>query len=73
MGIYLNKIEIREYTRPFKVYFSQSLIDKNEFDHTANLYLVKREGKKKVLRYVYTTYPFDFKQIDLDIKELLNE
>jgi len=73
IGVYLTPPQIREYTRPFQVYFSQSLMDSTEFDHTANLYLLKREGKRKVLRYIYTTYPFDFKQIDLDIKELLNE
>jgi len=73
IGVHLAQSQIREYTRPFQVYFSTSLIDSTEFDHTANLYLLKREGQKKVLRYIYTSYPFDFEQINLDIKELLNE
>lgn len=72
-GIYLSIDVLREYTRAFNVYFSQSLIDETEYDHTANLYLLKKTKNKKKLRYTYYSYPYDFKQISLDIKELLNE
>ena len=72
-GIYLSKDTLRDYTKEFKVFFSQSLIDKTEYDHTVNLYLVKKENNKKILRYIYNAFPFDYKQIKLDIKELLNE
>ena len=72
-GVYLNDNDVRVYSRPFEVYFSQSLLDKTEFDHSTNLYLLKREGKKKYIRYIYSSYPFDFKQISLDIQELLDE
>lgn len=72
-GIYLDQDVIRNYTKEFNVYFSQSLLDKTEYDHTANLYIVKRVENTKYLRYIYTSYPYDFKQINLDIKSLLNE
>ena len=72
-GIYLNANEMRDYTRAFNVYFAQSLFDKKEFDHSSNLYIIKKVGDRKELRYVYTAYPFDFKQIKLDIQELQNE
>ena len=72
-GIYLDSKIFRNYTRAFSVYFSKSLIDKTEYDHTANLYIVKKEGTKKETRFIYTAYPYDFKQVNLDIKELLNE
>jgi len=72
-GIFLNEKVLREYTRAFDVYFSQSLSDAMEYDHTANLYLVKKTNNTKELRYVYSSYPYDLQQINLDIKELLNE
>jgi len=72
-GIYLNEEILREYTKEFSVYFSQSLFDKQEYNHTENLYLVKKKKGKKVLRYMYNTNPYDFKQIRADIKELINE
>ncbi len=72
-GIYLSKNILREYTKVFNVFFSQSLLDETEYDHTANLYLMKRTSGKKELRYIYSAYPYDYKQINLDIKELINE
>jgi len=72
-GIYLDKNTIRKYTKPFKVYFSNSFIDKTEYDHTTNLYIVKKDKNKKELRYIYSAYPYDMTQINLDLKELLNE
>ncbi|WP_372998219.1 SCO family protein [Sulfurimonas sp.] len=72
-GIYLDKNILREYTKVFSVYFSKSLMDKTEYDHTANLYLTKRSKNKKEIRYIYNSYPYDFNQIKLDIEELLHE
>ena len=72
-GIYLPGNILREYTKEFNVFFSPSLRDEREYDHTANLYLVKRTPGKKELRYIYSAYPYDYKQISLDIKELINE
>jgi len=72
-GIYLSPNVLREYTKIFNVYFSKSLLNDMEYDHTANLYLVKKTKGKKELRYIYNSYPYDIKQIIIDIKELLNE
>lgn len=72
-GLFLNQQVLREYTKVFNVYFSQSLMDSSEFDHTSNLYIIKREKSKKELRYIYKSYPFDFKQIHSDIQGLLYE
>ena len=41
-GIYLNQTILHKYTKVFNVYFAQSLIDKTEYDHTSNIYIVKR-------------------------------
>lgn len=73
VGVYLSETLIREYTKMFSVYFAKSFIDENKFDHTTNLYLLKRSKEGKVLRFIYSAYPFDFKQISLDIKEISEE
>ena len=72
-GIYLDKEVLRTYTKEFNVYFSKSLTDATEYDHTVNLYLVKKTKNKKEIRYIYSAYPYDFQQIQLDIEELLHE
>jgi len=72
-GIFLDNTVLREYTKIFNVYFSKSLIDEDEYDHTANIYILKRTQNKKKLRYIYNSYPYDFEQINSDIRGLLNE
>jgi protein SCO1/2 len=72
-GVYLAKDVLRDYTKAFNVFFSKSLLDETEYDHTTNLYLLKRNKNTKVIRYIYSAYPYDFKQITLDIEELINE
>jgi len=72
-GVYLSKYVLRDYTKAFNVFFSKSLLDDTGYDHTANLYLLKRDKNGKYLRYIYSAYPYDFKQITLDIEELINE
>ncbi|MFC2073830.1 SCO family protein [Campylobacterota bacterium] len=72
-GVFLDKDIIRVYTKAFSVYFATSMLDSSEVDHTAHLYLVKRGKEEKQLRFIYTAFPYDFKQIQSDIQELLNE
>lgn len=72
-GIYLSQEILHNYTRAFDIYYAQSLSDKMEFDHTSNIYIVKRDGDVKVIRYIYSAYPYDFEKITSDIKGLINE
>lgn len=72
-GIYLAQDTLREYTRAFDVYFSQSLIDQYEFDHTSHIYLVTKKNNIKKIRYIYHAFPYDYEQIKKDIKGLINE
>ena len=72
-GVYLDNKVLREYTKVFSVYFAPSLSDKTEYDHTTNLYIVKRSKRSDEIRYIYSAYPYDFQQIKLDIKELIDE
>lgn len=72
-GIYLNKNILRDYTKVFNIYFAQSLIESTQYDHTANLYLVKKNKNKKEIRYIYSAYPYNIEQIKQDIKDLRYE
>ena len=72
-GIFLDQDIIRVYTKVFSVYFSTSMLDSSELDHTAHLYLVKRSKEGKQLRFIYIAYPYDLEQIQSDIEELINE
>ncbi len=72
-GVFLDDDILRVYTKAFSVYFSRSLMDETQIDHTTNLYLVKRSDTGKQLRYIYIAYPYDFAQIQNDIEELIHE
>jgi len=72
-GVFLDDHILRVYTKTFSVYFSPSLMDDTRMEHTTNLYLVKRDDKKKQLRYIYTAFPYDFAQIQSDIQGLIYE
>lgn len=71
-GLFLDKKSARLYARAFDVFFSKSLLDKHEYNHTSNLYLVTKKNRHKRIRYIYTAYPYDYKQIKSDIQRLLN-
>lgn len=74
IGVFLEKSVLRVYSKAFMVYFAKSLTNDDEIDHSTHLYLVKKDKEgKKILRYIYTSYPYDFTQIQSDIKELINE
>lgn len=72
-GVFLDKDVLRVYTKAFSVYFANSMLDSSEIDHTAHLYLVKRAEQAKQLRFIYTAFPYDFKQLESDLKELIDE
>jgi protein SCO1/2 len=72
-GVYLDKATLRDYTKEFSVFFAPSLMEDFEYEHTTNLYLVKKGLGSKKIKYVYNAFPYDFEQIELDIEELASE
>lgn len=73
-GVFLDESVLRIYAKAFSVYFSKSLMKDDEIDHSTHLYLVQKDTQgKKLLRFIYTAYPYDFTQIQSDIQELINE
>lgn len=72
-GIFLEKSLLKTYTKALRVYFSKSLFYEGEIDHSTHLYMLKRDFQGKFLRFIYTAYPYNFDQIQSDIKRLINE
>lgn len=73
-GVYLNQQELMSIDRTFNLFFSKSLSDKGEIDHSDSIYLISRgkEGKI-VLKNIYATHPLNKKQIIADIEQYVKE
>lgn len=69
-GIYLSKKETLNIDRTFGMFFSRSMSDKTEVDHTDYLYLVKNDSNAKILKSIYSVHPFNKEKIIEDIKQL---
>jgi protein SCO1/2 len=73
-GVYLTQKELMGIDREFSVFFSKSLSEKGEIDHSDHLYLIEREKSGTVvLKNIYTTHPINKALIVSDIQKLLNE
>lgn len=69
-GIYLSKSELFKIDRNFELYFSRSLNDDTELNHTDNIYLIQNSKENKVLKTIYSTHPLKRKKLIDDIIEL---
>jgi protein SCO1/2 len=73
-GIYITQKELMNIDREFSVFFSKSLSDKGEIDHSDHLYLIERQKSGIViLKNIYTTHPINRSLIVEDIRKLLSE
>lgn len=73
-GVYLSQKELMHIDREFNLFFSKSLIDEGELDHSDHLYLIERQKSGiVVLRNIYTTHPINKELIISDIREIINE
>lgn len=73
-GIYLTHKGIMNIDRELQVFFSKSLSEKGEMDHSEHLYLIEREKSGiVVLKNIYTTHPINRALIIEDIQKLLSE
>ena len=57
----------------FNVHISKSLLSKEEWNHTAFLFLLKKEINGYRLKRIYTQIPFDKERITKNILENLND
>ena len=67
IGVYPEKSELDELRRQLDIYLARSLTKEYEFDHTAYLFLLKKEGAGYRLKTIYTHAPFQAKIIRNDL------
>ena len=73
-GIYLTQKELMGIDREFSLFFSKSLSDSTEIDHSDHIYLIKKEKSGiVVLKNIYTTHPLNQEQMITDIKQYVRE
>jgi len=73
-GVYLTQKELMNIDRDFSIFFSKSLNDAAELNHSDYVYLMERqkEGKMK-LKAIYMTHPFNRKMVANDIRQSLED
>jgi len=70
-GIYLSQKELMTVDRQFALFFSKSLRDVEEIDHSDHLYLIERQKNGLlILKNIYTMHPLNKDIIIKDILEL---
>lgn len=58
-GYTLSEEKTKKLAKEFGSYYSTSLLDKNEINHTNNLYFLKKNKKKFILKAIYTNPKID--------------
>ena len=53
-GYTLSEDKTKKLAREFGSYYSTSLLDKNEINHSNNLYFLKKTNRKFILKAIYT-------------------
>lgn len=71
-GVYLNQKELFKIDRNFGVFFSKSLDDKEELNHTDNIFLLENIAGHLKLKKIYTTHPLNKTKITEDIMQMLS-
>jgi len=67
-GIYLNKYDLMRLDHDLRIFFSDSLTDETEINHSDFLYMVKRMSDGKyILLNIYSTHPLNEKIILKDL------
>ncbi len=71
-GVYLSQQELFKIDRNFGVFFSKSLEDKEELNHTDNIFLLENIAGNLRLKKIYTTHPLNETKITEDIMQMLS-
>lgn len=68
IGIHLSKKQLLNIDREFRLFFSDSLLDKRELNHSDHIYLLQKSKKGRyILKNIYTTHPLNKKLFTDDI------
>lgn len=73
-GVYLSQKELMNIDRELAVFFSKSMSETTEIDHSDNLYLVEKlQDGSLVLKSIYSMHPLNRKMLINDISQLREE
>lgn len=73
-GVYLTQKELMRIDRDFNLFFSRSLNDPTEINHSDYVYLMEREKNGSLrLHAIYMTHPLNYKILAHDINRRLEE
>ncbi len=73
-GVYLTQKQLMSLDRELGVYFSKSIGDTAEIDHSDNLYLVeKQKNGTLILKSIYSMHPLKSETVISDIVKLSKE
>lgn len=73
-GVYLTQKQLMGVDRSFSLFFSKSLMEAGEINHSDHLYLIyHKQGSEIILKNIYSTHPMNRHQIINDISRYLNE
>lgn len=70
-GVYLSQKELFKIDRNFGVFFSKSIDDKEELNHTDNIFLLEKTTQHLTLKKIYTTHPLNKNKATEDIMQML--
>jgi protein SCO1/2 len=70
IGFYPGEKELRKLREEFNIYFARSLLEADEYDHTAFLFMLVKEADGYHLKGIYTRVPFDKEMVLADIRRL---
>lgn len=73
-GVYLTQKQLMSLDRELGVYFSKSIGDSAQIDHSDNLYLVKKQKDGTlILKSIYSMHPLKSEMLISDIEKMSNE
>lgn len=73
-GVYLSQKELMNIDRELGVFFSKSMREPTEIDHSDNLYLIeKQKDGMLILKSIYSMHPLNYEMLINDISKLREE
>lgn len=73
-GVYLTQKELMRIDRELGIFFSKSIKDTTEIDHSDNLYLIKKQKDGTlILKSIYSMHPLKSDVLINDIEKLCKE
>ena len=70
-GVYLDKLQLQELSNQMRIAYTTSLTNEFDINHAGHLYLLVKNENNYLQKHIYTTRPFNIKNIIEDIQHLL--